>query len=107
MRHVVLVAGALPGMSCVSAAADLPRCDKSVKIESFPDPEYPGGEHPPEGTVVVEVTVDASGKVTDTKVVESTNKRLNDVSLNGAVRWRFTPPKQPCRHRVPITFRVG
>jgi hypothetical protein len=44
--------------------------------------------------------------VSDPQIVESSNERLSAASLKEAVRWRFVPPKQRCRHRVPITYRI-
>src|SRR5512145_1569172 len=65
----LLIASASLGMSGISAA-DLPRCDKSVRLTHWGDPMYPP-THLPDGTVVVEFTVDVQGKVSGPKILES------------------------------------
>ena len=105
MSHA-LVACVLLGIAGASAAADLPRCENLKVAEALSPPEYPPSGHTPEGKVLVEFTVDTQGRVSDPQIVESSNERLSAASLKEAVRWRFVPPKQPCRHRVPITYRI-
>lgn len=48
----------------------------------------------------------AQGRVSDPQIMESPDKRLSAQSLSEVVRWRLVPPKQACRHRVPITYRI-
>lgn len=106
MTRAVLLACATLAMSCVSAA-DLPRCDKNLKVAHLStDPQYPPGRLQ-EGTVLVEFTVDVQGHVSDPKIAQSSNEKLNNTALKEAVKLRFVPPQQACRHRVPITFRMS
>lgn len=100
----LLIASASLGMSGISAA-DLPRCDKSVRLTHWGDPMYPP-THLPDGTVVVEFTVDVQGKVSGPKILESSNERLSAEALKEVVRWRFSPPKQACRQQVPIKWQL-
>ena len=89
------------------AADELPRCDQTLKFaQAEPPISSLTIEHMPEGTLVVEFTVDERGYASDPKVVESSNKRLDILALDSAVKWRFIPPRAKCRHRVPLTFRV-
>ena len=106
MNRAALVAGAFLVVSSVSAAADLPRCEKTLKLAHIPDPEPPPTDHMSEGTVLVEFTVDVSGAASDARIVESSNTRLNGMALKEAVRFRFVPPNQPCRYQMPIKFQV-
>lgn len=105
MNRSILIAAALLATESV-AAADLPRCDRSLKVAHLPAPEYPPSGRTPEGLVLVEFTVDVRGNASDAKIMETSNERLSALVLRETVRWRFTPPKQPCRHQVPITFQV-
>lgn len=96
MSRAVLLTSALLAMSCV-AAADLPRCDKNLKVARLgTNPQYPPGRLQG-GTVLVEFTVDVRGHVSDAKIAESSNEKLNKTALEEAVQWRFAPPNQ-ARH---------
>jgi iron complex outermembrane recepter protein len=64
-----------------------------------------------EADVTVEVTVDASGHVTDPKVIQSGGQEFDDAALAAVAQWVFTPAEesgQPvaARIRVPFAFRL-
>src|SRR5215469_9419508 len=59
----------------------------------FPDPPVYGWQLPQglQGDVVVEVTIDEQGKVTDTKILESLAQEIDDKVLAVVRNWRFKP----------------
>jgi TonB family protein len=83
----------------------VPKCDVRTKLIHAESPEIEM-EHMPEGRVLVEFTVDVLGYVSDPKVIESSDKRLNEPSMKAVLRWRFVPPPNACRHQAPITYRI-
>ncbi|HEY7640370.1 MAG TPA: energy transducer TonB [Steroidobacteraceae bacterium] len=105
MKHASALVCALLAASVVGAA-DLPRCEKSLKVAQLPEADYPPLDHMVEGTVLVEFTVDVGGQVSDATIVETSNRRLNDEALRQIGRMRFTPPQQACRHQMPLKFQL-
>lgn len=79
-----------------------------------PPPDYPviARRRGYEGTVVLEVYVNADGTVGDLRIVQSSRHRLLDRSAVKAVRnWQFEPGRQADRIlamwvRVPVDFRL-
>lgn len=73
-------------------------------------PTYPSlaKEAGAEGTVLVEVTIDETGRVVAAKVVKSTTiKSLEDAAKKAAMGWLFTPAKQrdiPVKAKIIIPF---
>lgn len=87
-----------------STAADLPVCEKELKLVHAPLPE--AIHHMPEGTVLLEFTVDVQGQVSQPTVIESSNHRLNEWASVGVLRWQFSSPKQACRHRMHLSSKL-
>jgi TonB family protein len=58
------------------------------------------------GDVIVEFTVDASGQVTDPKILNASDARLEDYALRSATLWRYVAPATPCRHRMQVLFSL-
>src|SRR5579884_627730 len=60
----------------------------------FPDPEiHPWQLSGLQGDVIVEVTIDEKGNVTDTKVLQSLKQEIDDKVIATLKGWRFTPAK--------------
>ena len=58
----------------------------------FPDPEvYPWQVSGVQGDVVVEITIDQQGTVTDTKLLQSLKKDVDDKCVATVRNWRFRP----------------
>jgi protein TonB len=89
-----------------STAPDLPACTPSSSVPIYigpgiappraifaPDPDYPESarKHKIQGTCVLGVTVDECGAVRDVHVTRSTDKRLDQHSIEAVKQWRFTP----------------
>ena len=58
----------------------------------FPDPEiYPSQLKGLQGDVVVEVTIDEKGNVTDARVLQSLQQEIDDKVIATLRNWRFKP----------------
>ena len=96
--------------------APVPDIGASVDISSknMNPPEYPRAEmrRGITGTVVLIITVDASGNATDVSVETSSgNRNLDRAAIKAARRWRFNPGvsggrKVGGRVRVPVEFTL-
>jgi TonB family protein len=59
------------------------------------------------GSGLVLVDVDASGRVTGAKMIESTgDRRFDEAALRKFRQWRFKPGTPP-QVKIPITFTVS
>ena len=72
--------------------------------EVFPDPQVARAELPAglEGDVVVEVTIDSSGMVISTKLLQGLHPPIEEKVLATVQQWRFKPAT---RDGVPIPSR--
>ena len=65
-----------------------------------------------EGLVTIEFVVDATGKVVNPRVTESTHTAFEEPALKAIRRWKFEPAfrggqRVPAKMRVPIRFPQG
>jgi periplasmic protein TonB len=56
-----------------------------------------------EGEVTLEITVDPNGRVTQSKIVRSTDSRFNRAALDAVNQWRYRPG---LRASVPSAFTI-
>lgn len=83
--------------------------DLPVVVERF-DAEYPANTTTPVPvTVVLFVSIDVHGHVTQAEVAESGGDAFDRAAQSAVVHWRFTPAQRggkavPVRIRVPFTF---
>lgn len=83
-----------------------PRCNEDIKIISAETaPLY--STRAPTGQVVLEFTVDELGFVSEPRVVESSNARLNQEALTSVVLWRYVAPGKQCRQRATVTYKIS
>lgn len=75
-------------------------------------PKYPGTAYDNriEGTVIVELLIDAKGKVAKARIIQSVPE-LDEAALKCAKQWRFEPAKKAGKPvaaiaRAPIVFRI-
>ncbi len=79
-----------------------------------PLPEYPAElrQKQIEGTVLVEVTIDEKGKVTEATVIKSSDEGFNQTTVDTVKSmWRWTPAKKEgkevaCTVRIPLRFSL-
>jgi iron complex outermembrane recepter protein len=114
-RHVLAVVAAMHLSTPVRSAAQAP-AESAVR----PPQLVQGAQatYPPaalaerrEGNVVIEVTVDSAGHVSDPKVVESGGKDFDDAALAAVTQWVFTPAEESgrpiaARIRIPFAFHL-
>lgn len=65
-----------------------------------------------DGEVVVEFTVDESGRVTSCRVVSSSSREFESAAVNAVKQWRFEPGRRNGRvvrfsMAVPVMFRLN
>lgn len=103
---VIYLAGLQPLLCPVAAGKSdgLPVCDPTPKIMSFGN-EYQTRVPPPAGSVVVEVTIGISGRVSSVRIVKSSDSKLNERALTDAERWVFEPPTVECRAQISVDYR--
>ncbi|SRR5712664_1862603 len=84
--------------------------DPNAASGSFPPPEYPvlAHAHQYQGTVTLEIFVDADGKITSVKVQKSSGYTILDDAALKAVkeRWRFKGTGAPQDLIWPCIFRL-
>lgn len=103
-------AGALD--ETLEQAFSLAEIDQKPRPVSQAAPLYPAALRGKklEGVVTVVFVVDASGRVLDPRVTESTHADFEKPALNAIKQWRFEPAvmggrRVSCRMRVPIRFQ--
>jgi len=71
---------------------------RQMRLEMFVVPDFPGFLRQSgvrEGTVVVAIAHDATGKASDILVLESTEPRFTEAALDAIRQWRFESPMKP------------
>ena len=93
---------------------DLTSLDHTPRTRAQPAPFYPAvlRSTGTEGRVVVEFTVDTSGRVTSATVLSSTQREFEDETIRAVMKWRFEPGRRngravPFRMTVPLEFRLS
>jgi len=80
---------------------------RQVEAVSVPPPRYPAGavQSKTSGRVVLEILVAEDGSAREVHVVSSTPAGVFDqVSIDAARGWKFTPGKTSARIRIPVDF---
>ncbi|MDQ8202289.1 TonB family protein [Pelagicoccus sp. SDUM812003] len=89
------------------ASIEAPRVDTVAEALSSPQPRINTSDPRNHGFVLLRLRVDERGFVTDSRVVESTNDRLDGPSLEASKDWRFTPARaggKPVASTVSVPF---
>jgi periplasmic protein TonB len=105
------VGGGLSG--ALGEIFDLKSLDRPLEPRFRPPPQYPGDmkRSSIEGQVVVELVINAEGRVVSAKVISSTNPGFDDAAIAGVMRWTFKPPTVggravSAKARAPIPFTL-
>jgi TonB family protein len=113
-RHlaIVLVAAQLAAPTRAMAQAETQEALRPPQVVQRSEAIYPPAAlaERREASVTLEVTVDASGHVSDPKVFESGGKEFDDAALAAVSQWVFTPAEESgkpvaARIRIPFAFR--
>jgi protein TonB len=91
--------------------ADHDECSEEAtrpRVVDMPEPEYPDAarEANIEGRVRVELTLDATGRVTGARVLQGLGHGLDEAALDAARGARFEPATR-CGRAVATTFTLG
>jgi iron complex outermembrane recepter protein len=114
-RHLLLALAAMQVTAPTPAAAQAPAAPalRPPQLVQRTDATYPPAAlaERREANVTLEITVDASGRVSDPKVVESGGAEFDDAALTAVNRWVFSPAEESgkpvaSRIRVPFSFHL-
>lgn len=116
MSHIrsILIASLLI-LAAATPAVSAPAFDEKPTPMTAPLPQYPDAlrAERAEGTVIIRVSIDATGSVTEAEVVKSTDARFENAAVETVKKkWRFSPAKKDgsavaCRVNVPIRFSLS
>jgi periplasmic protein TonB len=87
--------------------------DRAPRARAQPSPDYPPTlrRELVEGEVLVELDVDAQGRVAGARVLAADHREFADSALRAVLRWRFEPGRRDGRAvafrlRLPVGFRL-
>jgi len=110
----VEVSGNEPSVPAPAAKESLPGLVEPATVLTRVEPQYPDLPRRAgiEGTVELEVSIDAKGKVTDVEVVRGLPLGLSDAAADAVRRWTYKPARGPegpvaSRKTVRIRFALG
>ncbi len=100
----VAVAEPPPAPPAAPAEAEPARKPAPLRLVESVDPDFPSGliQRLRRATLQVQVAVDAEGRVTEAKVLSSSNGRLDAAALEAVRRWRFAPPGAPTQGVIDL-----
>ncbi len=111
MRSVLAVFSLLSALP-LSAAAEMPLCDASIKpirhemLPLIP----PRTEYVPRGHLIVEFVVQSTGEISDVRIVEShipsSDTFVLEHTLRSVETWKFEPRENACRGTKKISFEL-
>ena len=95
--------------ACLAAGAAY--ADSAPRLLEAPEVSLPPeGDFPPDASVRLEITIDATGAVTEARVIESLRTDIDNQVLDAARRMRFQPAERgglavPARMRFRFRLR--
>jgi TonB family protein len=83
--------------------------DDRARVVHKVNPEYPDSERASrrQGVVVIKITIDEQGAVSDARVVRSLAPAFDEAALDAVRQWRFAPPQrdgQPVASELTLTI---
>lgn len=96
LRQTFLVGGGV-------AKVEVENHDTQAVVKYSPSPKLRGATARIQGFVLVRLRVDERGQVTDARVINSTNNRLEDPSVEVSREWKFSPALS---NGTPVTSTV-
>jgi periplasmic protein TonB len=84
----------------------------NARVRIPPDYPHPAKQAGLEGQVMVEFSVDETGRVFNPSVINSTDRVFEDATVRAVTKWRFEPGKRggravKFRMAVPVVFRLS
>lgn len=95
------------------SAAPSQQADRAVRVLQMPDPDYPplSRERGEQGVVMLQLAVDASGRLGEVSVLQSSGfSRLDKAARAAVQRWRFQPAienGQPVAAQLTLPVRFA
>ena len=111
MIYIVMAAVLFSGCGSVFASADEPVKHITGKVRpkliKKVDPVYPPEalEKKLGGLVVIEATLNSSGKVVEAKIIEGSQPLLNNAALDAVKQWEYKPYKENGK-ALSVSFTV-
>jgi len=106
--------GNAPSVPAPAAKESLPGLVEPATVLTRVEPQYPDLPRRAgiEGTVELEVSIDAKGRVTDVEVVRGLPLGLSDAAADAVRKWTYRPARGPAgpvasRKTVRIRFALG
>jgi protein TonB len=106
--------GVINGIAAEHAFVSAIDLDRTPRPTAQIPPDYPSALRQAGigGEVLVEFSVDATGRVLSARVLKSTRREFEEPTLRAVQRWHFEPGKRngravPFRMVVPVDFSVG
>lgn len=101
-----------------AASTPLPLCDPALRPTTLVAPQLPRLLHNEfEGTILVEVTILASGEVGAAQAVSTPMRPIGrssgeptgyaEAAIAAAEMWRFLEQSHPCQHEIPFTIEFS
>jgi protein TonB len=86
-----------------------PQPSKAISVLRNPPPRYPQNlkQKGISGKVVIEATVDTTGKVSNAKILESSDPAFSEAVLKAIRQWMFNPATkdgQPISSKIQVPF---
>lgn len=99
-----VVAAEPPAPAAAPAEPAPARTPGPLRLVESVDPEFPSSliQRLRRANLQVQVAVDAEGRVTEAKVLSSSNGRLDAAALEAVRRWRFAPPGAPTQGVIDL-----
>lgn len=93
-------------------AVDLLDAPPRTRVQTPPRYPFAARQGAQTGNVVIEFTVDESGRVINPRVIDSTNRIFDEAALQGVAGWRFEPGRREgrvvrFRMAVPVHFSLN
>jgi protein TonB len=95
VRFLFVSAAVLLGLAACAKTVDPAKLDSPLKVITSKNPDYPedARKREREGVAIVELKIGTDGKVTETRLVQSSGHiDLDNAALEAGMGYRFAPP---------------
>jgi TonB family protein len=96
---------ALLSASAAAGAEELKACDPEPKL-LHSDSTYKESRIPHTGMVVLRITVDTTGAVSQPTIISSTDSWLDDWAQDSARLWRYSPTEHTCTLKITLRYAL-
>jgi TonB family protein len=88
--------------------ADIGKCSEAIKVIERISPRYPTDvmERKKIEFVRMSFSINLSGKVSDVRILELSNREFGRTAVRTIKKWLFESPKTACRHEVTLKWQL-